>query len=135
MFSLFLSCRDVRAAVDWCHRDGSLKRSVAADPAKYINDDKALVPLLKMLRASGRSLFIVTNSLWDYTNVVMNYLCGKDGVAVARDHEWLELFDVVIVGSCKPAFFIDMRAQLFEVHTPTGMLMNTDNGTPLAQVG
>jgi hypothetical protein len=30
--------RDVRAAVDLCHRDGSLKRHVAADPGKYIHD-------------------------------------------------------------------------------------------------
>jgi hypothetical protein len=26
--------KDVRAAVDLCHRDGSLKRAVAADPEK-----------------------------------------------------------------------------------------------------
>ncbi len=31
-------CRDVRAAVDLCHRDGSLKRSVAENPAKYIHE-------------------------------------------------------------------------------------------------
>jgi hypothetical protein len=30
--------RDVRAAVDLCHRDGSLKRDVAANPSKYIHD-------------------------------------------------------------------------------------------------
>ena len=30
--------RDVRAAVDLCHRDGSLKRSVAADPGRYIHE-------------------------------------------------------------------------------------------------
>lgn len=27
----------VRLAVDFCHRDGSLKRAVAADPEKYIH--------------------------------------------------------------------------------------------------
>ena len=31
-------CRDVRAAVDLCHRDGSLKREVAENPAKYIHE-------------------------------------------------------------------------------------------------
>jgi hypothetical protein len=45
---------DVRQAVDMCHRDGSLKRVVAADPGKYIYPDPALVPLLDMLRSSGR---------------------------------------------------------------------------------
>ena len=33
-----LHCRDVRAAVDLCHRDGSLKREVAENPAKYIHE-------------------------------------------------------------------------------------------------
>ena len=35
--------RDVRAAVDLCHRDGSLKRAVAADPGKYIYEVQALL--------------------------------------------------------------------------------------------
>lgn len=29
--------RDIRGAVDLCHRDGSLKAEVAACPAKYIH--------------------------------------------------------------------------------------------------
>jgi hypothetical protein len=35
--------RDVRAAVDLCHRDGSLKRHVAANPSKYIHDVSRLL--------------------------------------------------------------------------------------------
>lgn len=39
------------------------------------------------------------------------------------------------VASAKPAFFMDgNRAPLFEVDISTGMLQNTDQGTPLAQV-
>jgi hypothetical protein len=29
--------REIRGAVDLCHRDGSLKSAVAANPAKYIH--------------------------------------------------------------------------------------------------
>lgn len=29
--------RDIRGAVDLCHRDGSLKVEVASNPAKYIH--------------------------------------------------------------------------------------------------
>jgi hypothetical protein len=36
-----MACRDVRAAVDLCHRDGSLKREVAENPAKYIHEVRA----------------------------------------------------------------------------------------------
>ncbi|PKI34271.1 hypothetical protein CRG98_045322 [Punica granatum] len=129
--------KDVRAAVDLCHRDGTLKRMVAVNPERYINEDATLVPMLKMFRDSGRSTFLVTNSLWDYTNVVMNFLCRPytlgDG---ACKFDWLQYFDVVITGSAKPGFFHDEnRANLFEVEPESGMLLNTDNGTPMAQVG
>ena len=129
--------KDVRAAVDLCHRDGTLKKMVAKDPKKYINDDTSIVPMMKMLRDSGRSTFLVTNSLWDYTNIVMNFLCGPrmlDGSA-SSNFDWLQYFDVVITGSAKPSFFHDdNRANLFEVEPESGMLLNTDNGTPMPQV-
>lgn len=130
--------QDVRAAVDLCHRDGTLKQAVAQNPSKYIHFDPELIPMLKMLRNSGRMTFLVTNSLWDYTRVVMNYLfgkCGTDG-GTPRDNKWLQLFDIVVTGSAKPGFFADgNRAPLYEVDIGTGMLQNTDNGSPLAQIG
>ncbi|XP_010471626.1 PREDICTED: 5'-nucleotidase domain-containing protein 4 isoform X1 [Camelina sativa] len=130
--------KDVRAAVDLCHRDGTLKQMVAKEPNRYINEDTTIVPLIKMIRDSGRSTFLVTNSLWDYTNIVMNFLCG--GRTVHGPHtcnfDWLQYFDVVITGSAKPGFFHEeSRANLFEVEPQSGMLSNTDNGTPMAQVG
>ncbi|WOK97080.1 hypothetical protein Cni_G05788 [Canna indica] len=130
--------KDVRAAVDLCHRDGTLKKMVAKDPGRYINGDLSIIPMLKMLRNSGRATFLVTNSLWDYTNVVMNYLCGSynsDGQS-SSNYKWLENFDVVITGSSKPSFFHEEnRANIFEVEPESGMLLNTDNGTPIPQVG
>ncbi|KAH7290614.1 hypothetical protein KP509_30G057200 [Ceratopteris richardii] len=130
--------RDVRAAIDLCHRDGTLKQAVAQDPAEYIHYDPELIPMLKMLRSSGRMTFLVTNSLWDYTNVVMNYLFGNCGTnaELPRDNKWLEFFDMVVTGSAKPGFFADgNRAPIYEVDISTGMLQNTDNGSPLAQIG
>ncbi|XP_057793997.1 uncharacterized protein LOC131010525 isoform X2 [Salvia miltiorrhiza] len=129
--------KDVRAAVDLCHRDGTLKKMVAKDPQRYINEDSSIVPMLKMLRDSGRATFLVTNSLWDYTNIVMNFLCGPRPVdgSSALNFDWLQYFDVVITGSAKPSFFHDEnRANLFEVDPESGMLLNTDNGTPMPQV-
>ncbi|KAF8024326.1 hypothetical protein BT93_F1496 [Corymbia citriodora subsp. variegata] len=130
--------KDVRAAVDLCHRDGTLKQMVAKDPKRYINEDTSIVPLFKMLRDSGRATFLATNSLWDYTNIVMNYLCGPhtSGGNTSCNFDWLQYFDVVITGSAKPSFFHeDNRANLFEVEPESGMLLNTDNGTPMPQVG
>ncbi|KAL6295707.1 hypothetical protein ACE6H2_003849 [Prunus campanulata] len=130
--------KDVRAAVDLCHRDGTLKQMVAKDPKRYINEDTTIVPMLKMLRDSGRATFLVTNSLWDYTNIVMNFLCGSRALDGSRkcNFDWLQYFDVVITGSAKPSFFHEgNRANLFEVEHESGMLLNTDNGSPMAQVG
>ncbi|GBF93676.1 hypothetical protein Rsub_06779 [Raphidocelis subcapitata] len=125
--------RDVRYAVDLCHRDGSLKREVAANPSKYIHDDPHLVPMLRMLKRSGRKLFLATNSLWDYTHVVMNYLCS--GLTGRRkSEEWLRLFDVVIVGAAKPGFFSERRP-LFAVDPSDGSLRNTDGGAPIIPIG
>lgn len=40
-----------------------------------------------------------------------------------------------ILNSAKPSFFHDEnRANLFEVDPESGMLLNTDNGTPMPQV-
>ncbi|KAA3488899.1 Cytosolic purine 5'-nucleotidase [Gossypium australe] len=116
--------KDVRAAVDLCHRDGTFKQVVAKDPKRYINEDTSIVPMLKMLRNSGRLTFLVTNSLWDYTNIVMNFLCAS------------HTLDGGITCNAKPGFFLeDNRANIFEVEPESGMLLNTDNGTPMPQVG
>lgn len=65
--------------------------------------------------------------------MVMNYLIdGKIGSE--RDHEWLRHFDVVITGCGKPRFFTD-RKDLFEVHPETGMLWNTEGGSPMVPIG
>ncbi|KAE8675269.1 HAD-superfamily hydrolase, subfamily IG, 5'-nucleotidase isoform 2 [Hibiscus syriacus] len=64
----------------------------------YINEDTSIVPMLNLLRNSGRSTFLVTNS-------------------------------------AKPGLFLDNCANIFEVEPESGMLLNTDNGTPMPQVG
>ncbi|KAF1893402.1 hypothetical protein Lal_00001872 [Lupinus albus] len=128
--------KDVRAAVDLCHRDGTLKQMVAKDPKRYINEDTTIVPMFEMLRESGRATFLVTNSLWDYTNIVMNFLCQSNMADGTNNFDWLQYFDVVITGSAKPGFFHEEnRANLFQVVPETGMLLNTDNGSPMPQVG
>ncbi|MEW5305391.1 MAG: hypothetical protein WDW36_007933 [Sanguina aurantia] len=124
--------RDLRTAVDMCHRDGSLKRAVAASPQDFIHTDPNLAGLLTSLRSSGRSVFLATNSLWDYTHVVMNYLLFQR-TGSAKTTEWLTYFDSVVVGCNKPAFFTT-RAPLFSIDPITGLLKNTDNGAPIIPI-
>ena len=126
--------RDVRRSVDLVHRDGSLKQAVADDPGAFIHSDEGLPELLVALKESGRKVFIVTNSLWDYTDVVMNYLLGKK-TGKDRDDSWMNYFDLVVTGGGKPGFFFDAKRQMFRVDTSSGMLLNTDEGAHLDPIG
>ncbi|GFH22042.1 uncharacterized protein HaLaN_19443, partial [Haematococcus lacustris] len=121
-----------KAAVDMCHRDGSLKKAVAQNPEKYIWKDPMLKEVLVSMRAGGRRLFLATNSLWDYTNVAMNYVLD-DKVGADKSTDWLRFFDVVVVGCGKPGFF-NSSGQLFHVDVKSGLLSNTDNGAPIIPV-
>jgi HAD superfamily 5'-nucleotidase-like hydrolase len=115
--------RDIRHSIDLCHRDGSIKHKVALDPAAYIQRDPLLKETLLRLRHSGRKTFVVTNSLWDYTHVVMNHIFGNDSRQLTE--EWLEYFDVVVTGAAKPSFFMSLNP-LYEVDPHSGLLRNTD---------
>lgn len=57
-------------------------------------------------RVARWQVFLLTNSLFDYTQVVCNYLLGED---------WLDYFDLVICGARKPGFLLDPYLPLFQV--------------------
>lgn len=126
--SFFQLYTDVRKCVDLCHRDGVIKDRVAEDPGKYVKPDPRLFPMLQRFRRSGKKVFLLTNSLWDYTTVVMNFLYGND--IDNRNEDWLDYFDLVICGSCKPAFLQDPYLSLFRVNTADHTLVNTDGPAP-----
>ena len=120
--------RHVRESVDLCHRDGVIKDEVHRNPSKYLVYDKGLIPMLQQFREQGMKLFLLTNSLWEYTSTAMNYLYHGERVSDQKqiENEWLELFDLVIVGSCKPAYMLDPYLNLFRVRPHDGSLLNTD---------
>ena len=97
--------RDVRHAVDLCHQDGVIKDQVAIDPQSISYRMITWYPCSRSIPLAGKKVFLLTNSLFDYTNVVMNFLVGKD----VNDRDWVDLFDVVVVGAGKPAFLGDGR--------------------------
>jgi HAD superfamily 5'-nucleotidase-like hydrolase len=116
---------DIRKAVDLCHRDGVIKNSVMKQPDKYILQDPDLVPMLQQLKAAGKKVFLLTNSLWDYTNVVMNYLVQAS--LPGNKASWQDLFDVITVGGNKPAFLQQDYLSLFTVDTETGNIRNIED--------
>jgi len=114
--------KNVRRAVDLCHCDGVIKDAVALQPSKYIVLDPKLPKMLTRLKAAGKQLFVVTNSLYDYTDCVLTYLLGKD---------WVSYFDLVICGARKPGFLLDPYLPLFKVH-PDNSLSNMELGGNVA---
>src|SRR5450432_2626956 len=94
----------IRECIDLAHRDGSIKTVVGAQLASYIERDDALAETLHKFRSSGKRLFLLTNSAWDYTSQVMSYLL--DG-ALAAYPNWRSYFDVIVVSAAKPEFFTE----------------------------
>jgi 5'-nucleotidase len=97
---------DIRAAIDEAHRDDTLKTVIKADLPSFIVHEPLLGEPLHQFRSSGKKLFLLSNSLWDYTSVVMSYLLDGERKAYPS---WRNYFDIVIVGGAKPAFFNELR--------------------------
>ena len=106
---------DIREAIDTVHRDGSLKQELHKDIGQYIFKDPELGPALHKLRSGGKKLFLLTNSLWGYTDAVMRYLLH--GV-LPEYPSWRNYFDFVVTGAAKPAFFSG-TAKFLEVDPTT----------------
>lgn len=97
---------DIREAIDTVHRDGSLKAEIMKDLGAYVFQDPELAPTLHKMRSGGKKLFLLTNSLFDYTDAVMSHLL--DGM-LPEYPSWRHFFDAIIVGGAKPAFFTDRQ--------------------------
>jgi len=141
--------RDIRQCVDLCHRDGAIKNAVISDPCKYIIHDEGTVGMLRRLKQAGKKTFLLTNSMWEYTQVVMSYLVygprlrpaepePEPGKPVGQQQQlqqqqqqqplrWEDLFDVIIVGANKPSFLSDEFLSLFQVEPSTGALRNVED--------
>src|SRR5437763_15151777 len=109
---------DVRESIDEVHRDGSLKSELRKDVSRYIERDPELPAALHKLRSGGKRLFILTNSLWDYTDAVMSFVL--DG-RLPEYPSWRNYFDYVIVGAQKPSFFAEQRP--FSELAPDGKIV------------
>lgn len=93
--------------VDTVHRDGSLKAEVAKDLPKFILRSKTLVTSLERYRKHGKQLFILTNSDFAYTKMLLDYAIQP----FLQEHKhWTELFEFVVTGTKKPRFFYEHKS-------------------------
>lgn len=66
--------QDVRNAVDYVHIHGDLKTKTTENLDLYLKKDDRLPMFLSRIRESGAKLFILTNSDYNFTDKIMNYL-------------------------------------------------------------
>jgi HAD superfamily 5'-nucleotidase-like hydrolase len=94
----------IRECIDLAHRDGSIKAIVSAQLSDYVERDEGLADTLHKFRSSGKRLFLLTNSAWDYTSALMSYLL--DGMRGGYP-SWRNYFDIIVVSAAKPEFFTE----------------------------
>jgi 5'-nucleotidase len=114
---------DIRTAIDEAHRDDTLKSVIKADLGAFIVKDPLLGETLHKFRSSGKKLFLLTNSLYDYTASVMSYLLDGERKAYPS---WRNYFDIVMVAAGKPAFFNDLRP-FVQIDPATGAPVGNGN--------
>jgi len=108
---------DIMNSVDAAHRDGSIKNEVRRDLASYVIKDESVVRGLERFRLHDKKLFVLTNSDFHYTKLLLDYAINP----FLKEHKhWSELFEFVIVSAQKPRFFMDDQKFL---------LVNPENGT------
>ena len=113
---------DVLMALDEAHRDGSIKQYVAQHLDQFIIKDENLVRGLEKYRKHGKKIFILTNSDFHYTKLLLDYAINP----FLKDHKnWAELFEIVITFAQKPRFFYDDN-RFLRVDPVTGSMTNME---------
>lgn len=112
--------QDVRGSVDYIHMEGDLKKKTCEDLPKYIKKDHRLPKVLYNLQKSGAKTFLLTNSDWDYSNKVMDFLLDFPD-APYTGKSWQSYFNFTFVDARKPLFFGEGTV-LRQVNKSTGQL-------------
>lgn len=113
---------DLNASLDKAHRDGSLKDRVRENLDQFIVIDEQMVHGLERFKVHGKKLFVLTNSDFAYTKLLLDYSVTP----YLKSHKsWEDLFDFTLTLAAKPRFFTDKMAFL-KVDPKTGLLSNID---------
>lgn len=111
---------DVRNSVDAIHADGSLKAEVAKDLPRFIIQDPGIVEGLKRYRYQGKKFFILTNSDYYYTRLLLEFALNP---FLKPGEHWLDFFSYVLVLTGKPRFFFDNQ-KFLSVDPDSGLMSN-----------
>lgn len=111
---------DLTSALDRAHRDGSLKDEVRRNLDRYILKDPGVVQGLERFKKHEKKLFLVTNSDFSYTKLLLDYTINP----FLKGHKsWSDLFDYVVTLANKPRFFTD-NTRFLRIDPETGSMTN-----------
>lgn len=113
---------DVIYTLDMAHRDGSLKGEVARNLETYIIRDPEVVAGLERYRQHDKKIFILTNSDYAYTKLLLDYAINP---FLKKHASWTELFEFVVTLAQKPRFFYD-SLRFLKVNPADGTMTNFD---------
>ncbi|MCL9684511.1 HAD-IG family 5'-nucleotidase [Legionella maioricensis] len=114
--------KDVQYCVDKVHSDGSLKSIISKDLNKYVLKEKAVVDGLKHFIRHGKKIFILTNSEYSYTKLLLDYAITP---FLNKGETWRDLFEYVITLANKPRFFYD-NLRFLSVNPENGTMTNAE---------
>jgi 5'-nucleotidase len=106
---------DVRAMIDEAHGDGSLKAVIMRNVGNFVRRDGRLAVLLDEFRRAGKKLFLLTNSEAYYSATLLSHLLQQR----KGDRSWERYFDLIIVSSRKPWYFMAESGVLEPEPVPT----------------
>jgi HAD superfamily 5'-nucleotidase-like hydrolase len=113
---------DVLYVLDEAHRDESLKSMVKKDLDRFIIKDPQVVEGLETYKRHGKKIFIVTNSDFNYSKLLLDYAINP----FLKEHKsWMDLFEIVITSAQKPRFFYD-NLKFLKVNPENGTMTNYD---------
>jgi hypothetical protein len=113
---------DVLYVLDEAHRDGSLKETVKKDLARFIVKDEKVVAGLEKYKRHGKKIFILTNSDYQYTKMLLDYAINP----FLKDHKsWMDLFEIVVTFAQKPRFFYD-NLKFLKINPADGTMTNVN---------
>jgi len=116
--------RRLRECVDATHSEGVLKEQIVRNPNRFVDVDEELPLALLDLKNAGKKLMLITNSEWSYTRAMLRHVLDR---FLPNGMTFRELFDLVIVGARKPAFF--------EENAPAFRVVDDESGLLTPQVG
>lgn len=111
---------DVLNSVDEVHAKGDLKHYISENMDEFVMRDAAVVQGLKRYINHGKKIFILTNSDFKYSKILLDYAIGP---FLSPGEHWQDIFEFVITLANKPRFFYD-NPRFLTIDPSTGHMTN-----------